>query len=89
MNIKPGYKHLRKFGSIAYIHHDKGKLKPRALKGVFLGYPTCTKGYKVWLIDEKKCVISCNVMFQEDSIYMNLKGIIEDGSKNAEASTSK
>lgn len=52
LNRKPGYKHLRRFGAVAYVHLDQGKLKPRALKGIFIGYPTGTKGYKVWLVDE-------------------------------------
>ena len=34
----PGYGHLRRFGLIFYINLDQGKLKPRALKGVFIGY---------------------------------------------------
>ncbi|CAL9231924.1 unnamed protein product, partial [Arabidopsis halleri] len=37
LNMNPRYKHLRRFGSIANVHQDQGKLKPRALKGVFLG----------------------------------------------------
>lgn len=69
---KPCYKHLRKFGSVAYVHQDQGKLKPRALKGIFIGYPTGTKGYKVWLLDEEKCVISRNVMFHEDVVFKDL-----------------
>ena len=75
---KPGYQHLRRFGCIAYVHHDQGKLKPRALKGVFLGYPTGTKGYKIWLLDEEKCVISRNVIFQEEVVYKDLKGKSEE-----------
>ena len=63
LNRKSGYKHLRRFGSVAYVHQDQGKLKPRALKGVFLGYPQGTKGYKIWLLEEMKCVISRNVIF--------------------------
>lgn len=74
LNKKPEYKHLKRFGSISYVHHDQGKLKPRALKGVFLGYPAGTKGYKIWLLDEEKCVISRNVVFQEDTVYKDLKG---------------
>ena len=62
---KPGLAHLRPFGCIAYIHVNQGKLNPRALKGVFLGYPEGVKGYKVWLINEKKSVISRNVIFHE------------------------
>ncbi|CAA7059283.1 unnamed protein product [Microthlaspi erraticum] len=73
LNKKPGYKHLRRFGSVAYVHQDQGKLKPRALKGVFLGYPPGTKGYKIWLLDVEKCVISRNVIFHEDVVYKDLK----------------
>ena len=73
LNRKPGYKHLRRFGSVAYVHHDQGKLKPRALKGIFLGYPQGTKGYKVWLLEELKVVISRNVVFQEEVVYKDLQ----------------
>ena len=66
---KPGYKHMRSFGSLAYVHTDQGKLKPRSVKGVFLSYPVGVKGYKVWLLEEKKCVISRNVIFVEDKVY--------------------
>lgn len=54
----PGYRHLRRFGSVVYVHLDQEKLKPRALKGVFIGYPAGVKGYKVWLLEERKVVIS-------------------------------
>jgi len=73
LNRKSGYKHLRRFGSVAYVHQDQGKLKPRALKGVFLGYPQGTKGYKIWLLEEMKCVISRNVIFHEDLVYKDLQ----------------
>ena len=41
---KPSYNHLRRFGSVAYIHTDQGKLKPRAIKSIFTAYATGTKG---------------------------------------------
>ncbi|KAG7567097.1 Integrase catalytic core, partial [Arabidopsis thaliana x Arabidopsis arenosa] len=82
LNKKPGYKHLKRFGSLAFVHHDQGKLKPRALKGVFLGYPAGTKGYKIWLLDEEKCVISRNVVFQEDTVYKDFKRKISEAEKN-------
>lgn len=31
--------HLKVFGSVAYAHINKGKLEPRAIKCMFLGYP--------------------------------------------------
>lgn len=81
LDRKPGYKHLRRFGSVAYVYHDQGKLKPRALKGVFLGYPQGTKGYKVWLLEEEKCVVSRNVVFHEDQVFKDLKPQEEQGAK--------
>lgn len=55
-----------------YVHTDQGKLKPRALKGVFVGYLPGVKGYKIWLIDQKQCVISRNVQFQEQIMYKDI-----------------
>ena len=51
---KPNITHLKHFGCIAYVHISQGTLNPRAVKGVFIGYPFGVKGYKVWLIDDKK-----------------------------------
>ena len=56
---------LKPFGCIAYIHTSQGKLSPRATKGVLIGYLSGVKGYKVWLLEEKQCVISRNVIFHE------------------------
>ena len=62
--------HLKPFGCLAYIHINQGKLNPRALKGIFIGYPNGVKGYKNWLIEEKKCVISRNVIFRENALFI-------------------
>ena len=35
----PKYDHLRIFGCPAFVHVKEGKLEPRAIKGVFIGYP--------------------------------------------------
>ena len=88
LNRKPGYKHMRKFGSVCFVHHDQGKLKPRALKGIFLGYPSGTKGYKVWLLEAQKSVISRNVVFQEEMMYKDLKSEEENKKKNPETGES-
>ncbi|BAT89058.1 hypothetical protein VIGAN_05273900 [Vigna angularis var. angularis] len=45
-NLKP-----RVFGCISYVHihnTDRGKLDPRALKCVFVGYSLTQKGYKCY-----------------------------------------
>ena len=41
------YSNLRVLGCPAYAHIKQRKLEPRALKGVFLGYPDGVKGYKL------------------------------------------
>lgn len=76
---KPGYKHMRKFGSVVYVHTDQGKLKPRAVKGVLIGYPPGTKGYKIWLLDDEKCVVSRNVKFCEDVMFKDVSKSIKAG----------
>ena len=62
---KPSLTHIKPFGCLAYVHTDQGKLNPRASKVVFIRYPSGVKGYKVWLISEKKCVVSRNIIFHE------------------------
>lgn len=52
-----------KFGCGAFVFADQGKLKPRAVNGIFVGYPIGTKRYKIWLLDSEKCVVSRNVKF--------------------------
>lgn len=57
---------------MTFVHSAEGKVMPNAKKGVLLGYPAGAKGYKVWLIEERKCVISRNVMFQENAVYKDV-----------------
>jgi hypothetical protein len=41
------YSQLKVFGCTAYAHVDNGKLEPRAIKCLFLGYGSGVKGYKL------------------------------------------
>ncbi|XP_073119735.1 uncharacterized mitochondrial protein AtMg00710-like [Henckelia pumila] len=70
---KPTYKHLKTFGCVVFIHTNQGKLSRRAKKEVFLGSPNVVKGYKVWLLDDLKCVISTDVIFNECEFYKTNK----------------
>ena len=37
--IKVEFGHLKRFGCVAYVHTVQDKMSPRALKGIFMGYP--------------------------------------------------
>ena len=67
-----GYMHLRRPGCVVYFHADQGKLKARAEMGIIVSYPSGVKGCKVWLHEEKKCVIRRNVVFTKDKVYKDL-----------------
>jgi hypothetical protein len=56
---------LRNFGSSAYAHVDNGKLEPRAVKCIFLGYGSGVKAYKLWNPKTKRILMSRNVVFNE------------------------
>jgi hypothetical protein len=59
---------LRVFGCTAYAYVDKGKLEPRAVKFIFLGYGSGVKAYKLWNPETKRILMSTNVVF-DDTIY--------------------
>lgn len=82
---RPGIKHLRRFGAAAYVHTRQAKTSPRAVKGYFVGYPDGVKGFRVWLPEEKKCVISRNVIFHEEEVIKHSQGVtkpVEAGETN-------
>ncbi|KAG7532846.1 Zinc finger CCHC-type superfamily [Arabidopsis thaliana x Arabidopsis arenosa] len=65
----PDLSGLRRFGCLVFAHSDEGKLNPRAKKGIFTGYPEGVKRFRVWLLDDQKCIISRNVVFRESVMY--------------------
>ncbi|KAG8473472.1 hypothetical protein CXB51_035785 [Gossypium anomalum] len=66
------YSDLKIFGCPAYAHVDNGKLEPRSIKCVFLGYKAGVKGYKLWCPENRKVVISKDVVFYETAMLPNL-----------------
>ncbi|KAG8492061.1 hypothetical protein CXB51_015688 [Gossypium anomalum] len=66
------YSDLKIFGCPAYAHVNNGKLEPRSIKCVFLGYKAGVKGYKLWYPENRKVVISRDVVFDETAMLPNL-----------------
>ncbi|GJS96127.1 retrotransposon protein, putative, ty1-copia subclass [Tanacetum coccineum] len=60
-------RHLTVFG----CHNIMGKLEPRAVKCVLLGYPEGVKGYRLYRLDceSPEIVTSRNVVFNESVMY--------------------
>ncbi|KAG8475193.1 hypothetical protein CXB51_031757 [Gossypium anomalum] len=69
--IPSNYSDLNIFGCPAYAHADNGKLEPRSIKCVFLGYKAGVKGYKLWCPENRKVVIRRDV-FDETAMLPNL-----------------
>ncbi|GJY19059.1 retrovirus-related pol polyprotein from transposon TNT 1-94 [Tanacetum coccineum] len=73
----PNYEMLRIFGCGTYSHVNQGKLKPKAIKCIFLGYLDGVNGYRLWRLDDvkPKIIISSDVVFNESLMYKDtLKG---------------
>ncbi|KMQ86142.1 retrovirus-related pol polyprotein from transposon tnt 1-94 [Lasius niger] len=65
----PDVSHFREFGARVYCldpNPGKGKLAPRSKEGVLIGYSDECKGYRVWLTNDRKIVVSRDVRFAED-----------------------
>lgn len=57
---------LRPFGSKVVVQvplEKRRKFDPKGFEGIFVGYPAHTKGYKIYNIEERKMVVSINVVF--------------------------
>ncbi|KAI5337864.1 hypothetical protein L3X38_017135 [Prunus dulcis] len=69
---KPSVKHLRIFGSLCYINipsQKRHKLEETGMKGVFLGYGICEKGYRVFNLETKKIELSRSIIFDEKAMW--------------------
>ncbi|KAH9649112.1 hypothetical protein KPL70_025867 [Citrus sinensis] len=78
------YSDLKIFGYPAFAHVKQGKLEPRALKCVFLGYPEDVKAYKLWCIDLKppRCIVSRDVVFNEQEMLKSYTQKPKDSNKD-------
>ncbi|KAL5565472.1 hypothetical protein UlMin_028636 [Ulmus minor] len=82
------YYNMRVFGCLAYAHQNEGKLEPRAVKCVFLGYLEGTKGYRLWMKDSKgyKTIVSRDVVFKEDVMPCLSECIAKTSAQHEESS---
>ena len=78
------YSDLKIFGCPSFAHVKQGKLEPRALKCVFLGYPEGVKGYRLWCTDLKppRCIVSRDVIFNEQEMLKSYMQKLENSDKN-------
>ena len=66
---KPSLSFLKVFGCLCFTHVPqikRDKLDKRALPGIFIGYSTVEKAYKIFQPQTGKIVISRDVHFVED-----------------------
>ncbi|GAA0172513.1 hypothetical protein LIER_41351 [Lithospermum erythrorhizon] len=73
-SAQPSIDHLKVFGCLCFFSNHsthKTKLDPRAIPGVFIGYPSGQKGYKVYDLVSKKVVITRDVKFLEHSFHLH------------------
>ena len=75
----PDLSNLKVFGCTSYVHVNEGKLHPRSMKCIFLGYPKGVKGYRLWNPNTRKCVISRDVVFKESEML----GLAKDGESSS------
>nr|KYP63246.1 Retrovirus-related Pol polyprotein from transposon TNT 1-94 [Cajanus cajan] len=64
----------RIFGCVSFVHvhsGNRGKLDPRALKCVFIGYSSTQKGYKCYHPPSRKFFVSRDVTFFEHKSYFH------------------
>lgn len=75
--------YLRKFGAKVHIldkNPQQDKFAARAIEGVFVGYPKTNKGFRVWVPENRKFVISRDIKFYEEKTLGQLLPVsnIED-----------
>ncbi|CAL2230473.1 unnamed protein product [Prunus armeniaca] len=69
---KPGIVHLKVFGSVCFVHkpeESRQKLDAKSTRGVFVGYATCEKGYRVFDPATRKLILSRDVVFDEGATW--------------------
>jgi hypothetical protein len=69
VGVKPEASHFCIFGCPVYIHvpiEKRTRLEPSSRKGLFVGYSATSKAYKVYILEQRKTIVSRDVKFEED-----------------------
>ncbi|WVZ81119.1 hypothetical protein U9M48_028535 [Paspalum notatum var. saurae] len=64
----PSVKHLRAFACRCFVLKKAGhldKFESRCLDGIFLGYASNSRAFRVWILEAKQVVETCEVSFDE------------------------
>lgn len=73
---------IKVFGCRVWVRVEpKGKFGQRAIEGVFLGYESHRKGYRVWMLTERKVKIAYHVIFEENIFpfrHLDTKHVVND-----------
>jgi len=89
-NIKPNISYFHIFGCYCYILNDKenlGKFDSKSDKGIFLGYATNFKGYRISNLKDQTMEISMHVIFDEfDDLVINKEDEEETSQKEGDDS---
>lgn len=72
---QPSLNYLKPFGCTAFAHVKQGKLEPRAIRCIFLGYPEGVKGYKLRSTESgnERTFLSRDVTFNESEFPMKVE----------------
>ncbi|WVZ89305.1 hypothetical protein U9M48_035728 [Paspalum notatum var. saurae] len=65
---QPSVKHLRVFGCRCFVLKKAGhldKFESRCFDGIFLGYASSSRAFRVWILEAKQVVETCEVSFDE------------------------
>lgn len=64
----PNVSHIQEFSTRVDPSPGKGKLDPRSMEGVLVGFSEESKAYRIWLLEGSKLVISRDIRFSEKPI---------------------
>jgi len=69
---KPDLSKLRIFGCPVYIHvpsNKRSKIDPSGRKNTFVGYSETSKGYRIYISEQRKIEVSIDVTFDEEAAF--------------------